>query len=517
MSSNIYKKIPCIPVIQPLGTFYLCSINSEILRQLTYPDTLTIDGVDTRTPGIYKLSGNQREEITEKRMQIGKYIDSIEASFPNTIILGANVDEKGDPIDDLELKWQIEKEGGINYLVVPLKKRNARIIDGQHRLRGFDYSSLEKNFDLPCSVYIDLPLAIQASIFATININQKKVDRSLAFELFGYNLDDEPSESWSPEKLAIFLTRKLNTDDESPLKGHIKVVARFDKGLFNQGDWLVATAVFVDGITSLISTNPTNDRDSLNMVRLEERKRALRLKPDRSPLRTYYLENNDLLIYKIVINYFKAVNTLLFSKPDKGYVVKSVGLQALFDILKMLCPKALEVKDISVEFFSSYLIKASHINFEDKFFQTSGIGRNRIKNVIALSSELIPIDKLKEKDREIYTKVIAHEKSDPNEDKWVWEDESTNEINRILSHAEWDFVTKTVSISSNVYDEFETFDNYDSFETKLNEIAEETAVNYMPLDGEVREQMQEEFDSNRIVTNCLENYKAQLIKLGWIN
>ena len=217
MPRNIYLKIPCFPVVQPLGTFYLCSINSEILRELTYPDALTIGGIDKTRPGIYKLSGNQREEITEKRMQIGRFIDSVEASFPNTIILGANVDENGDQINDLELKWEIEKIADSYKLVIPIKKKNARIIDGQHRLRGFDYSSLNKNFDLPCSVYIDLPLAIQASIFATININQKKVDRSLAFELFGYNLDDEPAESWSPEKLAIFLTRKLNTEDESPL------------------------------------------------------------------------------------------------------------------------------------------------------------------------------------------------------------------------------------------------------------------------------------------------------------
>lgn len=61
----------------------------------------------------------------------------------------------------------------------------------------------------------DLPLAYQAYLFATININQRKVDKSLAYEQFGYNLDDEEPESWAPDKLAVFFTRRLNLNPES--------------------------------------------------------------------------------------------------------------------------------------------------------------------------------------------------------------------------------------------------------------------------------------------------------------
>ncbi|MBR0324911.1 MAG: hypothetical protein IIX11_02130, partial [Selenomonadales bacterium] len=39
--------------------------------------------------------------------------------------------------------------------------------------------------------------------------NQKRVDKSLTLELFGYDLDNEPSNTWSPEKLAVFLTRSF--------------------------------------------------------------------------------------------------------------------------------------------------------------------------------------------------------------------------------------------------------------------------------------------------------------------
>jgi hypothetical protein len=44
---------------------------------------------------------------------------------------------------------------------------------------------------LVCSVYFDLPRPFQAQLFATINSTQKRVDRSLTYELFGYNIVEE--------------------------------------------------------------------------------------------------------------------------------------------------------------------------------------------------------------------------------------------------------------------------------------------------------------------------------------
>jgi hypothetical protein len=37
----------------------------------------------------------------------------------------------------------------------------------------------------------------------------------LALEQFGYNVGEEPEKAWTPEKLAVFLSRKLNIDKEA--------------------------------------------------------------------------------------------------------------------------------------------------------------------------------------------------------------------------------------------------------------------------------------------------------------
>jgi hypothetical protein len=40
---------------------------------------------------------------------------------------------------------------------------------------------------LICSIFFELPKPYQAQLFATINSTQKPVDKSLTYELFGYN------------------------------------------------------------------------------------------------------------------------------------------------------------------------------------------------------------------------------------------------------------------------------------------------------------------------------------------
>jgi hypothetical protein len=56
-----------------------------------------------------------------------------------------------------------------------------------------------------------------------LNSTQKRVDKSLTYELFGYNISEEKEEYWTPDKLAVFLTRKLNTEENSPLSGRILI------------------------------------------------------------------------------------------------------------------------------------------------------------------------------------------------------------------------------------------------------------------------------------------------------
>lgn len=241
--------------------------------------------------------------------------------------------------------------------------------------------------DLLCSVFIDLPKPIQAQLFATINSTQKPVDKSQTYELFGYNVEDEDEAYWSPDKLAVFLARKLGIDDNSPLKGRIVVAPKKDDALtkLTAGiPWKVSTAVVVEGIMRLYTTNPKKDTTNL----LEgERKRRSSLRPlrkDKSPIREAYLASQDAVIYTMVLNYLTACEKLFWSKAKVGsFIVKTVGIQALLDILRSFASDAYVDRDISEKYFIDRLDPAKNIDFaEDRFRNASGSGRSFIRRAI---------------------------------------------------------------------------------------------------------------------------------------
>ena len=185
-------KLPAIRVSQPIGEFYAVSINSKILQQVAFSSKAEYKRKDL-VEGVFSLvSGNQRELDDNQSKEISVYIDSVEDTFPNSVILGANLDRSGNFITDPAKRWNIQKDEKGNYeLIIPTKEQVATIIDGQHRLSGFKYSE-RKSMDLLCSVFIDLPAPYQAYIFATTNINQKRVNKSLVYELYRFKLEDEP-------------------------------------------------------------------------------------------------------------------------------------------------------------------------------------------------------------------------------------------------------------------------------------------------------------------------------------
>lgn len=58
------------------------------------------------------------------------------------------------------------------------------IIDGQHRLWAFEDAKLPDEFELPVVAFKGLDLSWQAYLFYTINIKPKKINASLAFDLY---------------------------------------------------------------------------------------------------------------------------------------------------------------------------------------------------------------------------------------------------------------------------------------------------------------------------------------------
>ena len=409
-------KFPALQVHQPIGDFYLTSIPASILLKVCFSVPHTRHSSDEN--GNVKDVGNQRKIINQRITSISQYLQTREATLPGTIIIAANCNRDGsivDPMGELShLRWQI-KAGvygdNVCELFIPSDQPLAAIVDGQHRLGGFTcVGTIAKEFMIPCAVFIDLPTPQQASIFATINFNQRAVSKSQTYELFGYNLDEEPEDSWSPEKLAVFFARKLNADPESPFLNHIKVAAIDDRVLSeiarrSQKDWAVSTATIVGCVLQLITRHPQVERDELHKYPIEKRNRnLLRLLDESSSyrmtvpvFRDYYLSGNkDIVIYKTIVNFFTVVRNLFWEPGVRTPLKKTAGIQALFLVLAEILRKHLYAKkDFRKEAFAELFERARGFDFTQPIFhESSAKGRSIIFEALLFSMQIRSLDEI---------------------------------------------------------------------------------------------------------------------------
>lgn len=408
MNDNI--TVYALKITQPLGEFFILKLSALLLLEVCFSEELQY--IDKEG----KLKGSQRKSDEKRLKQIGEYIDSVEMAFPNSIILAANYTEYGELLKDntTEGKWEIELVNDDLYRVtIPRGKKLAAIIDGQHRIKGFHYSNKNDrlNTELPVSVYFDLPNPYQAFLFATINGNQTKVNRSLALEQFGFNVSEEPRKSWTPEKLAVFFSRRLNIK-ESPFQYHIKVAPRDDKFLVSKAsklDWYISTATIVDGIIGLISKNAKRDRVEMQQEHLfkSRSREQLRKFEDSSPLRNLFLESQaeaDEKIYKIIITFFDTLKNQIWQKANtNSYIMKTVGIQASFDFLKEVLLRNDNIDKID---FSIYIGKFLNVDFGDNYFQASGIGRSRIRNLMLVANSWHQNLRIKDEDKQAIRELL---------------------------------------------------------------------------------------------------------------
>jgi DNA phosphorothioation-associated DGQHR protein 1 len=419
MSAAFPFSCPGLVVSQTFGQFFVAAIPAHVLLDTAYSDRLKA----VRQPdGTYVLEGSQRKLVERRLRDIGMFIDGSSAAFPNSVILAANYREEDGLVEDDETnKWRFDvaQDGLSGRLTIPRPVKLAPIIDGQHRLFGFNFATKRERLQMPllCAIYFDLPKPYQAYLFATINANQRPVTKSQTYELFGYNVEDEPPEQWTPEKLAVFLARKLNTESDSPFCGHIVVAAENDFAptiaeIRRSGNWAVSMATVVEGIVRLISSNPKRDAYAMDgKLEYKVQQRALlepASDPKQTPLRELYRSKSDDLIYTGVWNYFSAVDRLFWKKatPD-SYIRKTVGVQALFDVARPLMFEQVEKRDFREEKFYERLKPAAHIDFADRHFEASGRGRQWIRTSIELCIGLRSMDSVKMDDRESFRKIVG--------------------------------------------------------------------------------------------------------------
>jgi DGQHR domain-containing protein len=155
-----------------------------------------------------------------------------------------------------------------------------------------------KNFDVMAAIFVGIDISDQAYIFATVNLEQTKVRKSLAFDLF------DLARTRSPYKTCHNVAVALDRVKESPFFQRIKRLGTATPG---RGSETITQSTFVDALVRYISPEPKVDRDLL--LRGEELPLPDRDTLNRFCLRGLFINGDDISIGRIVQNYFDAVRT----------------------------------------------------------------------------------------------------------------------------------------------------------------------------------------------------------------
>jgi len=313
-------ELPCIRVRQPLGEFFVASIDSRTLRQITYSDVRRLTGereVDT-------YLGIQREVDPKRVKELEKYVNTVDACFPTSVILAVPEEcAEFDPTRNI-LKLSSVHDADGNPIIS--RVAIAKVLDGQHRIEGLR-ALLEGKFEVNVSIFVDMDIANQAYLFSTVNLAQTKVKKSLVYDLFEY------SRSRSPQKSAHNIAVALDRASTSPLHGRIKRLGSATPG--RSGETLTQ-ATFVESLMSLISKDAVVDRDLYKRGKTPPR--ASPAEADHLVFRNLFLDEEDDLIADILMAYFDAVSAkwhTAWSNTSAGYMLgKTNGFKSLMRLLR---------------------------------------------------------------------------------------------------------------------------------------------------------------------------------------
>lgn len=313
-----YVEFDCIEAIQPIGTMYIGVMNSEDVEKITYVDVRRlIEGSDNREVEDY--IGIQRRLDLKREKEIGKYVNLVDATFPNSIILAISSDYA--QYDRINKKLRVEYREDI-----------AKVLDGQHRIAGFQhYTKAQRTFQLSVTIYIDMELEDQAIVFATINKEQKNVNNSLVADLFAF------AQSRSPQKTGHNIARALNFKEDSPFHKKIKIL-----GTANSDTETITQDTFVKSLLQYITKDKQADRDFYKRNRDDPKAKLPYVEGrdlEKLFLRNLFIDDvHDVKIAQIILNYFRAVQnkwTDAWNNPATNNILnKSTGFIALMKFFK---------------------------------------------------------------------------------------------------------------------------------------------------------------------------------------
>lgn len=205
---------PAAKQSRPLPFFFLCSIKAKDLKSLTGVYRRSTKGKLARAkdPNVQRGHEEARSQIIREFVRFGypwcEMSESRRTSpsaenlqkpgwLPTAIlvnILPPQASRNGRKIhsDDLVSIDEAGEFARINYpksytggtTWEPTSVFPLEVIDGQHRLWAFDGYDPGQDYELPVVAFYDLDRSWQAYLFWSVNITPKKINRSLAFDLY---------------------------------------------------------------------------------------------------------------------------------------------------------------------------------------------------------------------------------------------------------------------------------------------------------------------------------------------
>ena len=338
-------EIKCLQVTQPIGTFYIGVIDAADLVDIAWADIRRIaqDDEDVEEehdgrPGVdlsrledsvieemdrdflnpdeqdfEKFLGIQRGLSKSRVREIKQYVTTQDAAFPTSILIAvssryASYDEETSTISILR------------------HKKAAKIIDGQHRIAGLEeYEGSQ--FDVNVSIFIDMDLQDQAMMFATINLKQTKVNKSLAYDLYEF------TKTRSPQRTAHDIVRFLNYRAGSPFYFKVKMLGTGS----GKEQEAITQATFVDRLLRYISRDPMNDRDVLRRGR--KLRRVSGTEREYQIFRNWFIGERDVNITVVLWSYFLSVQKKWpqsWNKVVRGNILnRTTGFGALMRFLRV--------------------------------------------------------------------------------------------------------------------------------------------------------------------------------------
>lgn len=354
MDSQTNIVFRCVEVRQPIGTFYCGAIDARDLFSISYADIRRIVDRD-----IEKIIGIQRPLNAKRVKELKQYVRNVDASFPTSVILA---------IDSKHATYSSKT----NAMSVTRDPNVAKIIDGQHRIAGLEAHSGSR-FEVNVTVFIDMELEDQALTFATINLKQTRVSKSLAYDLYEY------ASTRSPQKTCHDIARLLNRKEGSPFRNKIKILGTAT----GQKEETLTQAAFVDRLISYLTTDSMGDRDALKRGKKLERATGTELK--HRMFRNLFVDQKDAEIAKILWNYFAAVENRwpeAWPAQVRGNILnRTTGFAALMRFLKISYNAFGELDGVPpIDYFSDIFgtITVTSSEFTPDNFKPGGSGEKAL-------------------------------------------------------------------------------------------------------------------------------------------